>query len=127
MKEPHRLLRVLESLVRKDPGAPRVDRGGSPGAAELSGVVVVGVKGGGEFSLWHAAFEAGSLLGTGALDGMPPDADAIVVFEDRQASALLEGKEPEGEVSTFGDHDLLDAFIDRYCTFRSFVDVRSSS
>lgn len=108
------MLRVLESLVRNDKSA-----------AELDGVVVVGVKSGAEFGLWHAAFADGALLGTGYLEGMPPDAGAILMFDEGQASALLEGKEPAGKVSTFGDHELLDAFIERYCTFRSFVDVRA--
>lgn len=112
---PPQILRVLESLVQADHAPPR-----------LSGNVIVAVKSEHAAWIWHAAFAGDRLLGSGYLDGVPRDADAILLFDEAQAAAVAEGRKPKGSVKTYGRHELLEGFVHRYCTFRSFVDVRSS-
>jgi hypothetical protein len=111
----HPLLRALDHFVKND-GAP----------ARINGNVIVAVKSAsGTPAIWHAAFANDALLGCGYLAGVPRDADAILLFDEAQATDVADGKKPAGKVATFGDHALLAAFVDRYCTFRSFVDVRA--
>lgn len=111
---PHELLLALDGLVRRD-GGP----------SHLSGLIVVAVKGSDEASFWHAAFGEDRLLGCGYLAGIPPDADAVLLFTEEQATGAVAGTVPLEPVSTFGEQQLLDAFVDRYCSFRSMVDIRA--
>lgn len=112
---PHRLLRTLNELVRSD-GGP----------AKFKGNIVVAVKGLDGVHYWHASFEKGRLLGCGYLAGLPPDAHAIMLFEDEQATDVLIGDSPQGKITTYGDHELLTAFVKRYCEFQSLVDILAS-
>lgn len=112
---PHRLLRVLDDIVKSDRAPARLD-----------GSVVVAVKSQDGASYWHAAFAGDRVLGCGYLKGLPRDADAVMLFDDEQASDVLIGDSPEGKVVMFGDHDLLGAFVSRYCEFKSAIDIRVS-
>jgi hypothetical protein len=113
-RDPHQILRAIDSLTACDPAPPRLD-----------GCVVVIVRGPTNTSFWYAAFSPDRLLGSGYLSGLPPDADAILLFEEEQADAVFEGKMPASKVAMYGPNELLRQFVDRYCTFRTIAGVRA--
>lgn len=113
--EPHALLGALDALVRKDRGTTR-----------LSGLVVVAVKGDLKTTVWHAALGRDRVLGCGFSPGVPADADAVLLFTQAQADSVLQGCKPDSAAAICGDIDLLEGFVERFCTFRSMVDIRSS-
>jgi hypothetical protein len=115
-RHPPALLRALDGLVRDD-GAP----------VRFSGNVVVAVKAKERAWVWYARFYGERLVGTGYLEGLPPDADAVLLFDEVQAGEAVEGRMPAGKVPSFGQRELLEAFIERFLSFKSAIDVRAGS
>jgi hypothetical protein len=83
---------------------------------DLDGHIVIGVKpdADGTYEYWHAVFAGGKRVEAGYIDYRPKDADVIVLLEQQEAAAILEGTYQPKPGSVTGHPKLLLKFVGHY-------------
>jgi hypothetical protein len=110
----HSLLLALDALVA-----------GDPSESGFEGRLAICVKNGSRPEVWSARF--GARPWSGFTTAVPADTEALLVIDDEQARAILEGRSlPSPSAAAFGgDRTLLARFFERYVSFTSWLDVRA--